>query len=141
MNSVNVQINPILETSKAATCLESCPFSPTYFLAGYSNGDITLYSRNTERPLLVLQDKEEIQCSSMQIIQWSKTKPFLFYAKDSNNQIHIWNLGKSDMYPEYSIKFPEEISCFRLSPQFNMEGKEETAYMVFMSIIWLGGFK
>lgn len=124
---------------KDATCLESCPFSTAYFLAGYSNGDITLYSRNTERPLLILQNKEEIQCSSVQIIQWSKTKPFQFYAKDSRNQIHIWDLGKSDMYPEYSIKFPEEINCFRLSPQINVEGKEETAYMVCVSFIYGDG--
>lgn len=63
------------------------------------------------------------------MIQWSKTKPFVFYAKDSKNTINIWNLYKSDMYPEYSITFPESISCMKLSHVVNID-KDESAYMV-----------
>ncbi|KAL1508853.1 hypothetical protein ABEB36_003682 [Hypothenemus hampei] len=120
----------ISELNINSTCLEICPFSSSHFLAGYSNGDISLFSTTTERPLLLLQNKEEMDISSIQMIQWSKTKPFVFYAKDSENNIHIWDLGKSDMYPEYSIRFPEKINCFKLSPIMNVNGKGESTYML-----------
>ncbi|XP_050305302.1 cytoplasmic dynein 2 intermediate chain 1 [Anthonomus grandis grandis] len=122
------QYNPELPNIETTT-LEGCPFYPSYFLAGHSNGDITLFSRNTEKPLLVLQNKEENVSSSVQTIRWSKTKPFVFYAKDSKNNLHIWDLGKSDMYPEYTIRFPEKITCMTLSPILNMK-VEESPFML-----------
>lgn len=117
------------ESHIGSTCIENCPFSPLYFVAGYSNGDISLFARSTQKPLLVLQNKEQIESSSIQIIRWSTTKPFLFYVKDAENTVHVWDLQKSDLYPEYSVKFPETISCFTLSCVSNSTS-DEMASMV-----------
>ncbi|XP_066141001.1 cytoplasmic dynein 2 intermediate chain 1 [Euwallacea fornicatus] len=119
------------ESKSEAICLENCPFSSSHFLAGYANGDITLFSRTTDRPLLILQNKDQTDFSEAQIIHWSKTKPFLFYTKDSKNTIHVWDLSKSDMYSQYSVQFPEKISCLKLSPKLNVEDKHgEISYML-----------
>ncbi|XP_048517079.1 cytoplasmic dynein 2 intermediate chain 1 [Dendroctonus ponderosae] len=118
------------ESHIGSTCMENCPFSPLYFVAGYSNGDISLFTRSTQRPLLVLQNKEQMESSSTQIIRWSTTKPFLFYVKDLENTVHVWDLQKSDLYPEYSVKFPENITCFTLSNVPNSGKSDEMAFML-----------
>ncbi|XP_066259273.1 cytoplasmic dynein 2 intermediate chain 1 [Euwallacea similis] len=119
------------ESKSEAICLENCPFSSSHFLAGYANGDIILFSKTTDQPLLVLQNKDQIDISKVQIIHWSKTKPFLFYAKDSTDTIHVWDLSKSDMCSQYSVHFPEKISCLKLSPALNVEDKHgEISYML-----------
>ncbi|CAG9836971.1 unnamed protein product [Diabrotica balteata] len=100
-----------------AKCLGSCPFSSEYFLAGYENGNINIYSRSSEKPLMTLSDKDNsIQYCPIDLIQWSKNKPVVFYTKDAKNRINIWDLNESDMFPVFSIPFQEEISCMKLSP-------------------------
>nr|CAI5864722.1 unnamed protein product [Callosobruchus analis] len=98
----------------SANCVEACPFSSNYLLAGFANGNLNLYSRLVDNPLMILSDKEgNASNSSIQLIQWSKTRPFLIYVKDSANNIHIWDLNESDIFPIYSIPFQKNITCLK----------------------------
>ncbi|XP_056642726.1 cytoplasmic dynein 2 intermediate chain 1 isoform X1 [Diorhabda sublineata] len=100
-----------------ATCLESCPFSSEYFLAGYDNGDINIYSRSSEKPLMVLSDKDKnLDYCPVDKIQWSKNVPVVVYTKDAKNRLNIWYLNESDMFPIYTVPFDEDITCLKLSP-------------------------
>lgn len=79
---------------------------------------------------MVLSDKEEnLGNTAIQAIQWSKNKPFVMYAKDVNNTIHIWDLNESDIYPIYSIPFSHNITCMKLSPMVE-DGSDKKSYMV-----------
>ncbi|RZC34716.1 uncharacterized protein BDFB_005702 [Asbolus verrucosus] len=121
------------ETQSQANCLEMCPFSPQYILAGFDNGNINFYSRVIERPLMVLSNKDTIEekCK-IQKIQWSYNRPLLFYTKDISNTIHIWNLKVSDMFPIYSVPFKDNIVCMKLSPviKSNDDVPEKTYMMI-----------
>ncbi|KAJ8938556.1 hypothetical protein NQ314_011445 [Rhamnusium bicolor] len=118
------------ESNSVANCLETCPFSSNYFLVGFSDGNINLYSRLVEKPLMVLSDKEgNLENTGIQIIQWSRNKPFIMYTKDSSNTIHIWDLNESDIYPTYSIPFKKEITCMKLSHPA-IENNTRKSYMV-----------
>nr|CAH7734448.1 unnamed protein product [Callosobruchus chinensis] len=117
-------------TDSSANCLEACPFSPNYLLAGFTNGNVNLYSRLIDNPLMILSDKESrVSSSCVQLIQWSKTRPFVIYVKDSANSIHIWDLNESDIFPIYSIPFQKTITCLKLSPA--VDGSEDNrAFLV-----------
>lgn len=95
-----------------------CPFSPSHFLSGSINGNIRLHSRFYEKCLINLENLDENNSlpEQIDIIQWSKNRPCVFYIKDSNNYVHVWDLLSSDMYPIYSIPFREEIMAIRLAP-------------------------
>lgn len=96
-----------------------CPFSSIHFLTGSTNGNVRLHSRHYERSLINLRSAEEDEASEerVEIIQWSNSRPCVFYVKDSSNYVHVWDLLSSDMYPIYSIPFREEITCIKLAPK------------------------
>ncbi|XP_074042888.1 uncharacterized protein [Leptinotarsa decemlineata] len=119
------------ETISKANCMDTCPFTPDYFLAGYENGNIHLYSRMIETPIMVLSDKKSrIHECSIELLQWSKNKPFLIYTKDKRNTIHIWDLSESDMVPIYSIPIGKEITCMTLSPSTKRSEIEKSYMMI-----------
>lgn len=96
------------------TCLAACPFSELYFLAGFRNGYVTLYSRIVEKPLLVMINKNSE--SGVEQIEWSCSKPCVFYVKHQENTLDIWDLTISDMLPAYSVPFREGIKYVKVIP-------------------------
>lgn len=64
------------------------------------------------------------------MIQWSQTKPFIFYAIDNQNNFYVWDLSNSDIYPTNSIHFVHPIRFLKLSP-FN-DRRETTSGKNFM---------
>lgn len=111
-----------------------CPFSSVHFLAGSSNGNIRLHSRFYEKSLINLQSADEDGSleNGIDIIQWSKSRPCVFYIKDSSNYVHIWDLLSSDMFPIYSIPFREDITSIKMSP---IQKGNNNTYMVHICII------
>lgn len=116
----------LLDKSQS-NCLITCPFSPTYFLSAQDNGKIVLYSRSIEKKLKVLEIVDDDVKINM--IQWSYTKPFIFYSIDNKNNFYVWDLSNSDLYPTYSIKFKDRVKWIRLSP---LNFKEDTWSKHFM---------
>nr|XP_022905829.1 WD repeat-containing protein 60 [Onthophagus taurus] len=115
----------------ASNCLINCPFSPLYFLCGYQNGNVKLYSRETEKPLMTMSNKD--QESSIDLIQWSINKPCVFYTKDSKNVVHIWDLTKSDIFPICSLKFNDRIDYIKLSPNISQNNTIKRSYLVIIT--------
>lgn len=69
--------------------------------------------------------------SRIDIIQWSNNRPCVFFVKDHRNNIHIWDLMASDMFPIYSIPFEGNlITDMKLSPIYK---QNESTYMVRIS--------
>lgn len=96
-----------------------CPFSSAHFLAGTHDGCVHLHSRVYERALMNLHSPADESLpvhEEVEVIQWSRNRPCVFYVKDSNNYVHVWDLLSSDMYPIYTIPFKEDITCIKLSP-------------------------
>ncbi|GLV38042.1 Transferrin 3 [Carabus blaptoides fortunei] len=116
-------------------CLQLAPFSSKYFLAGCENGNIKLHSRFYEHSLMNLCNSqvETGRGQAIDIIEWSQSRPCVFYVKDSSSTVHIWDLSVSDAYPRCSVAFPETITDLKLSPIMeNMTDK--TSYMVIATV-------
>lgn len=103
----------ILGVESIPNSLVCCPFSSEYFLGGYKNGNLSLFARSSERPLIILSDKDK-QNSAIEFIQWSKNKSTVIYSKDDRNVINIWDLDESDMMPVYTIPYKEEITAMEM---------------------------
>ncbi|CAK9824334.1 Cytoplasmic dynein 2 intermediate chain 1 [Anthophora retusa] len=119
--SIGNKANPAMYTkldtnpSGNVTCIETCPFEQSFFLASCDDGTIRLHSLNTEKPILQLRD-EDNTCE-IKSIQWSKTKPFLIFVLDNNSCVHIWDLHSSDIYPTCKVNMQKNgcIKCMQLS--------------------------
>ncbi|CAH2016436.1 unnamed protein product [Acanthoscelides obtectus] len=58
-----------------------------------------------------------------------QNQTFVIYVKDSANNIHIWDLNESDIFPIYSVPFQKNITCLKLCP--SVEGSENSnAFLV-----------
>lgn len=117
------------EVPSSANCLAACPFSQLYFLIGFNNGVICLYSRLSDKPLMIMSNKNHE--SSIKQIEWSHNKPCVFYTRDSDNKIHVWNLAMSDINPIYTIE-KKNINYLKLIPpeKCDSEMNYKKAYMV-----------
>lgn len=120
-----------LDKKAQANCLQLSPFSPEYFMCGFSNGDINFYCRNFEKALITLSNSTDTE-SRIELVQWSYNHPLIFYVKDENNTIHIWDLRASDMFPSISVPFEDTIVSMKLSPvtSSNSQNDIENTYMV-----------
>uniref|UniRef100_T1JFG0 WD repeat-containing protein 60 n=1 Tax=Strigamia maritima TaxID=126957 RepID=T1JFG0_STRMM len=74
--------------------------SPVCFLAGSSNGTISLYSVNKDKSLISLPNVTEGEVVS---ISWAGNSSF--YVLDSASHIHFWNLNKSPFKAVLTRKF------------------------------------
>ncbi|XP_063992285.1 cytoplasmic dynein 2 intermediate chain 1 [Diachasmimorpha longicaudata] len=102
--------------NSGTTCIEPCPFGQPYFLVGFSDGTLRLYSSTIEKPLVQLKNSNST--APIKIIQWSRSKPFTIYVLDDKSNIHIWDLSRSDILPLYSIssRKSSHIGSMELSP-------------------------
>ncbi|KAK3930958.1 Cytoplasmic dynein 2 intermediate chain 1 [Frankliniella fusca] len=103
-----------------ATCICPCPYGLPYFLVGCGDGTIRLHSRLTARPLLsVAGSGGAIGAGpAISVLQWSNSRPCIFFALDCESRLHIWDLASSDMYPMLTVPFRGKIiNVMQLSPQ------------------------
>ncbi|XP_069504090.1 cytoplasmic dynein 2 intermediate chain 1 isoform X2 [Ambystoma mexicanum] len=77
------------------TAVDFSPFGEPIFLVGCSDGSIRLHLMSDEYPIMHWND-----CTNGQPIidlQWSLTKPSVFFVLDSASSIYIWDLLQSDL--------------------------------------------
>lgn len=110
------------------TCMAACPFSELYFLVGYKNGCVALYSRIAEKPLILMISKNSE--NTVQQIEWSCSKPCVFYVKHQGDLLDIWDLTVSDMVPVYSVLFKKQLGYIKLMPTKENHGNFNKACMV-----------
>lgn len=84
-------------------------------MASCDDGTIRLHSLSIEKPLLQLRDEDKARM--IKSIQWSRSKPFTFFALDDNSCIQVWDLSNSDIYPVCKINLQKSgrIKCMQLS--------------------------
>ena len=82
-------------------------------LVGSEDGSIRLHSTNNDRPLITWAgtvDNEPI----VKVI-WSTSRPCVFFILDTDNRIHLWDLGAGDIYPAHTVQFGDQVNSFSLS--------------------------
>ncbi|XP_053569806.1 cytoplasmic dynein 2 intermediate chain 1 [Bombina bombina] len=79
------------------TAIDFSPFEIPAFLAGCSDGCIRLHMTSAEAPALQWTDSTDGH--SITALQWSLTRPTVFFVLDSAFCIHIWDLLQNDLKP------------------------------------------
>lgn len=69
------------------------PFISTYFLVGYSDGAVCLFHVDYTKPVCTWN--EMVLGSSITRIEWSSTRPGVFFVGDSQRNIYIWDIFHS----------------------------------------------
>ncbi|XP_059567281.1 cytoplasmic dynein 2 intermediate chain 1 isoform X5 [Myotis daubentonii] len=79
------------------TAVDFSPFGEPAFLAGCCDGTIRLHQLASERP--VLQWGLSTAGRAVTGLQWSPTRPAVFFVQDDTSCIYVWDLLKSDLGP------------------------------------------
>ncbi|KAI5746911.1 hypothetical protein M8J77_008954 [Diaphorina citri] len=119
------------EEQLVVKCIEHCPYDRDYFLVGFSNGQIKLYNRHREKPLISFAGTGNAGDTTVDVryICWSKHRLGLFFVLDSDARLHLWDLCRSDMYPLYSISLQSvRVTNLDLSP--NLPGCGLSSFLV-----------
>ncbi|XP_017783325.1 PREDICTED: WD repeat-containing protein 60 [Nicrophorus vespilloides] len=93
------------------TCLDLHPYCSDYFLAGFSNGCISIFFKLKRRPLMTLQDDEDMEIRQ---IQWSHNKPCSFYVLCNRDLITVWDLAISDLVPIQTTAYGIPIRSMKI---------------------------
>ncbi|XP_023318913.1 WD repeat-containing protein 60 [Trichogramma pretiosum] len=117
-----------MDSCGSTTCLEVFPFKRSYFLAGCKDGSIRLHSLHAETPLMKLKDEDSL--AGIRSIQWSRSRPSIFYVLDDQSRIAVWDMLKSATKPIYVVATTnwESVKCIKLSP-CNVERDKQNQYM------------
>ncbi|OCT73877.1 cytoplasmic dynein 2 intermediate chain 1 isoform X1 [Xenopus laevis] len=84
-------------TPSKVTAIDFSPFGAPAFLAGCSDGCIRLHSLGAEFP--IMQWSNSTGGQSVAALQWSLTRPTVFFVLDAAFCIYIWDLMKNDLQP------------------------------------------
>ncbi|XP_075443936.1 cytoplasmic dynein 2 intermediate chain 1 isoform X3 [Ascaphus truei] len=79
------------------TAIDFSPFGVPAFLAGCSDGCIRLHMITAECP--VMQWNDSTNGHSITSLQWSLTRPTVFFVLDATCCIYIWDLLQNDLQP------------------------------------------
>ncbi|XP_063777991.1 cytoplasmic dynein 2 intermediate chain 1 isoform X2 [Pseudophryne corroboree] len=79
------------------TAIDFSPFGEPAFLAGCSDGCLRLHIISAEYPAMQWNDSTNGQ--SITALQWSLTRPTVFFVLDSASSIYIWDLLQNDLKP------------------------------------------
>ncbi|XP_073533776.1 cytoplasmic dynein 2 intermediate chain 1 isoform X2 [Phyllobates terribilis] len=79
------------------TAIDFSPFGAAAFLAGCSDGSIRLHTMSAEFPAVQWDDSTNGQ--SVTALQWSLTRPTVFFVLDSASSMYIWDLSQNDLHP------------------------------------------
>ncbi|XP_037135338.1 cytoplasmic dynein 2 intermediate chain 1 isoform X2 [Syngnathus acus] len=73
------------------------PFRPNLFLVGCGDGSVRLHEVSRDKPVDEWTDGTDGE--AVVSLQWSQTRPAVFWVLDAASRLHIWDLLKSDKAP------------------------------------------
>ncbi|XP_069585813.1 cytoplasmic dynein 2 intermediate chain 1 [Ranitomeya imitator] len=79
------------------TAIDFSPFGAAAFLAGCSDGSIRLHTMSTAFPAEQWDDSTNGQ--SVTTLQWSLTRPTVFFVLDAASYVYIWDLSQNHLHP------------------------------------------
>ncbi|CAH1773789.1 unnamed protein product [Owenia fusiformis] len=88
---------PEIEAPVEVFCLDFNPFSFPIFLAGCADGSIRLHNIHSENAAICWADSTEGR--SIVSVHWSRSRPSMFYAVDTDSMIYAWDLLMDDACP------------------------------------------
>lgn len=110
------------EASAAVTSLSFCPSQPSYLLIGRADGTAGLYHVDDGRPLLSWQG---FTSGGIAQLAWATTRPSVFWALDTLDCIHIFELLEIVGRPTISV--PMQPSTSSQAQEHNIEGAKNEA--------------
>ncbi|WAR04840.1 DC2I1-like protein [Mya arenaria] len=108
--------SPVIESIVEVSSIDFSPFGQPCFLAGSSDGTFSLYTTQSENPLITwphLTKGHKVQC-----VRWSRSRPCVFYVLDSAATLYVFDLLEGDMNP----KNVETVTSFSLTTDQRGEG-------------------
>ncbi|KDR24443.1 WD repeat-containing protein 60 isoform X2 [Zootermopsis nevadensis] len=102
-------------------CIEPCPFGEPYFIIGCGDGTVRLHSQTSEKPLATMAGTGDpiSEGPSVVSLQWSRSKPLIFFVLDSSSRIHIWDFSKSDIRPVHTLSLGT-VTAIQLSAEIGV---------------------
>lgn len=89
--------------ASGATSLAFCPSLGTHFLAGRADGAVGLYHVEDATPLLVW---EGFASTAIAQVEWSPSRPTLFWAREEDGTVHIFDVTQPGGAPLQSTPVP-----------------------------------
>ncbi|KAL8618446.1 hypothetical protein ACOMHN_049863 [Nucella lapillus] len=89
--------HPQIDSPKQISCLDFSPFGEPYFLAGCEDGSVHLYHTSQKHPLASWPTFSEGH--SIHTIQWSRSRPAVFFVLAHNSTIHTFDLVETGLLP------------------------------------------
>ncbi|XP_039254411.2 cytoplasmic dynein 2 intermediate chain 1-like [Styela clava] len=106
-----------IDTISSVTSIDLNPFQlfgASMILAGYDDGSIRLYL--SDRGLPVVSWPFSTDSAGIVKVQWSTSRPSVFFVLDSSNRLHIWDLAIMHAGPIKTEQFENKPIChFALS--------------------------
>ncbi|KAL7644816.1 UNVERIFIED_CONTAM: hypothetical protein RMT77_004629 [Armadillidium vulgare] len=98
---------PEIEPGAEAISISVCPHDPLYLLVGGNDGLIRLHSITSPSPLTCWQASNNP--APVRKVEWSPSRPCVFYMLDNLGMFHIWDLSAGDIYPIVSVEKGEIV--------------------------------
>lgn len=112
---------PGIDTMERIAAIDLSPWQLPCLLSGSENGNLWLFTLKNEFPLLSWPSSTS--GSEILSIQWSHSRPSVFYVLDSQSNLHVWDLLKSDKGPVAVEKVKHgRVTCFELSSDYSASG-------------------
>ena len=85
----DIDLNVVTQDASGVSSMAFHPTSPSHFLVGRHNGTVALHHVDDSRPLLT-----HVGFTKVPIVQveWSPSKPGLYWALDSDDTMHLFDL-------------------------------------------------
>ena len=80
-----------------------------------SDGSVRLHAVTNERPLITWPGS--VDGTPIVQVLWSQSKPCVFYVLDSDSRVHLWDLNQSDIYPDHTVQFEDDIEVLGVNPE------------------------
>lgn len=112
---------PVIESLMNIAAIDLSPWQLPCMLAGSDDGSLWLFNLKNATPLLSWS--ASTGGNGILSLQWSRSKPSVFYVLDSNSNLHVWDLLKSDQGPVAVETFKHgRVVCFELSNDYTASG-------------------
>ncbi|XP_064644540.1 cytoplasmic dynein 2 intermediate chain 1-like isoform X2 [Lineus longissimus] len=112
---------PEVESPVDILSIDFSPFDQPVFLVGCGDGSARLHNANFEHPIMSWPNATGGK--AIRNIQWSKSRPSVFFVIDESSLIHVFDLLKNDAAPQISEKISKSrVTSFCLSNDHSATG-------------------
>ncbi|XP_066930454.1 cytoplasmic dynein 2 intermediate chain 1-like isoform X5 [Clytia hemisphaerica] len=128
------------EGSNKVNSIDINPWKMPYMLACYDDGCVRLFHVKTEDALMTWANTTS--GASLLHVQWSRSRPSVFFTMDSDSVLYIWNLLESDVAPIHQMKIQRKDKravSFTLANDYAAMGKGSPGRPSEMALIFGDG--